>query len=591
VTFEIGLVLGLLALVIVLMATEKLPVDQSTILVLVVLCLSGILTPVEALSGYLAPIILLLVGIFIISAALVRTGATEAVGRAVHRLMGSNPHGVLLGLTATIASVSAWMNNSAVTPIFIPPAIGIARRLKMSPSKFLMPVAFASLLGGTCTLIGTSTNVAASGLMQKFGMAPIGMFELTPVGIIVAVVGVFYLATVGYWLLPERAPKTLDEEYRIREFLSEIIVTPGSRYAGRSLAESGLRSELELTVLAIHREGKPHLISPGPDELLSEGDLLVVQGSAQQLARVKGAQGLEMRADLHPSAADLMSSSVRLAEFIPTPNSELLEQTLKEVNVRGRYGVTAVGLYRSGESLTDKVGKVPLQLGDVLLVQGRKDAIEKLSHLPELELLEDVTHFLFNKTKSFLAIALFAAGITAGSLGIMELSYAILLAALLVVLSGCLPWKEVHKVVYWRMVILIGGMTAFGVAMTKTGTDAYLADLVVRAFGPLGPIALLAGFFIMTCILTQPMSNASAVLVVLPVAIKSAEAAGFDPRPFAIMVTIAASCSFITPMEPSCIMVYGPGRYKFRDFMVAGTPLTLLVMIISLIMVPWLWPL
>jgi di/tricarboxylate transporter len=199
--------------------------------------------------------------------------------------------------------------------------------------------------------------------------------------------------------------------------------------------------------------------------------------------------------------------------------------------------------------------------------------------------------FIFNRTKSAIAIGLFAAGIVLGSLGVLPLEYAILGAALLVVLSGCIPWHDVHKEVYWKLIVLISGMTAFGVAMTRTGTDRFLADLVLDGLGPWGTIPVLGGFFVITVILTQPMSNASAALVVLPVALKAAETLHLNPRTFAITVTIAASCSFVTPMEPSCLMVYGPGRYRFYDFITCGTPLTLAVMIVTLLMVPWLWPL
>lgn len=575
---------------IVLFATEKLPPDISAVLALVVLMATKTLEPPEALSGYASPVILLLIGIFIISAALVRTGMTEAAGRLVHRIMGSRPAGVMLGMTSTVALLSAWMNNTAVTPIFIPPAIGVARRLRLSPSRFLMPIAYASLLGGTCTLIGTSTNVAASGFLVRYGMEPIGMFELSKVGIVVAVVGVIYLSTIGWKFLPDRVPKTLDEDYRMKEFLFEVVVMPGSPMAGAPLSESGLGTALDLTVLAIHREGSPEILSPGPGEILREGDLLIVEGQARQIARVKTTRGIMIRADLHPSARDLTSDRVGLIEVMPLPNSDLIGRTLKEINFRGRYGVTAVGLYRFGESLALKVGKVRLRLGDVLLVQGRKEAIEQISHLPELEVLEDVTHFLLNRWKGILAITFFAAGVLAGSLKIVDLSIAILVAACLAVVAGCVPVRDLHRIIYWRMLLLIGGMMGFGVAMTRTGADRYLADIVVGTLQPWGTVPLLCGFFLLTVLLTQPMSNASACLVVLPIALSAAQGLHQNPRTYAVTVIIAASCAFLTPMEPSCLMVFGPGRYRFRDYAIAGAPLTLVVLVVTLLMVPRLWP-
>jgi di/tricarboxylate transporter len=589
VPFEIGLVLGLLVLIIILFSTEKVPVDLATVLALTVLVLTRVITFAEAVEGFYSPVMLLLVGIFVVSAALVRTGTTEAIGRAVQGVMGSRPRGVLLGICSAVAAVSAWMNNTTVTAIFVPPALGIARRLRQPASRFLMPVAYASMLGGTCTLIGTSTNVAVSGMLPKYGQAPLSMFELAPVGVVVTLVGLLYIVYATR-LLPIRTSQSLAEDYHLREFLSEVVIVPGSPLAGRPLVESGLGTTLDLTVLAIHREGHPAIVSPKADEILQERDLLIVQGRAQQIAGVKEARGIEMRADLHPSAADLTSEQVNLAEVIPAPNSDLIGRTLKEVNFRGRFGVTAVGLYRAGESLAEKVGTIQLRFGDVLLVQGRREAIETLGHSAELELLEDVTHYVFDKKKGFLSAAIFAAAIVAGTAGFADISHAVVAAALLVVVTRCVPWQDVYKLIYWRLLVLIAGMMAFGTAMANSRADHFLADLVIGATGGMGPTAVLAGFFLVTVLLTQPMSNAAAAQVVLPVALSAAGTLGVNPRTFAVTVCIAASCSFLTPFEPSCLLVYGPGRYKVRDFIVFGTPLTLAVMVITILMAPWIWP-
>lgn len=587
-TLSIAFVLALLVLAIALFATERISVDIITFLLLIALVMSGILVPQEAFEGFSAEIIIILGAIFVISGALQETGVLDLIGARILKLAGDNPNRLLLLLMSTTSVVSAFMNNTTVTAMFLPPTVGVARRAKLSASKLLMPLAFASILGGTCTLIGTSTNVAVSGYIKKVGMPELGIFEITPMGLIIVTIGIAYLMFVGKHLLPKHRDVSLTADYAMREYVSEIIVLPDSPLIGQDCFDSDL-NVLEFQILKIIRA--EHEILPGRGVEIAQGDTLLVEGKADTLMKVKKIEGIEIKPEFALGDLDLQSSRMRIAEVLLTPQSELPGRTIKQANFRQYYGLTALAIYRSGQSLREQVGDIILRVGDLLLVQGEGPRIEGLRSHPGLTLLSEVNEPRYHPRKGLLTIVLFGAAVLLGSIGWVPLSIAFLSAAVLAVLLRCISVERAYESVDWRLLILIGGMTAFGTAMDKTGTASYLANVVVEWFAPFGIMAVLAGFFVLTIVLTQPMSNAAAALVVLPVAIKAAQQLGANPRTFAIGIMLAASVSFITPFEPSCILVYGPGKYRFIDFVKVGLGLTIVLTIAVLLLMQLFWPL
>ena len=592
VNMQIVLVISLLILAVILFAFEIFSVDIVTLMLLIGLVTTGILTPAEAFAGFSNDIIIILASIFVISSALQQTGALDAVGAYLLRAAGTGTNRLMLMLLAMVGSMSMVMNNTTATAIFIPPTISIANKVKISPSKLLMPLAFASILGGTCTLIGTSTNVAVSGYIAQLGLEPLGLFEMMPMGLIMLGVGILYIVTVSERLLPDHKVESLADDYAIRTYLSEVVVVPGSELIGQKIFESDL-AKLDFRILAIVRGQRK--FRPNSRSKVEEGDILLVQGKVDELMKVKETTGIEIKSDAKWDTSEWQgngeSEEIKLAEVLIVPQSDLIGRTLKSTSFLQRYGVTVLAIYRHGHTLGEKIGRIRLRLGDLLLVQGPLERLEFLRRGTDFWILEELSPVLYQKRKSLYTVIIFAAAVIAGGLGWLPLSIAFLGAAVLVILTRCISLEEAYQFIDWRLIILIGGMTAFGVAMEKTGAAEFLAGLVVTGLEPLGVIAIMAGFFVLTILLTQPMSNAAAALVVLPVALHAAQRLDVNERTFAIAIMMAASVSLITPFEPSCLLVYGPGKYKFMDFVKAGGGLTILLMLLALFLVPVFWPL
>ena len=589
---QITIVLGLLILAIVLFALETISVDIITLLLLIGLVGTQVLTPQEAFAGFSNDIIIILASIFVISSALQKTDVMDAIGVYMLKIANNSTNRLMLVLMTMGGGISMFMNNTTTTAVFIPPTLSLANRAKVSASKLLMPLAYASILGGTCTLIGTSTNVAISGYIAQTGLEPLGLFELMPIGLIILGTGILYMLIVGQRLLPDHKDESLVEDYAIREYLSEVIVTPDSELIDQRISESDL-SKLDFRILAILR-GKQKF-RPHARTRIQASDTLLVQGKLEELIKVKETAGIEIKPELKLIASESHNNNeneeIKIAELLIIPQSNLIGRTLKSTNFFQQYGLTVLAIYRHGQSLHDKIRRIRLRLGDLLLVQGPAERLEFLRRSPNFWILEELTPMLQRKKKGLFTIGFLAAAIIVGGLGWLPLSVAFLGAAVLIILFRCITIEEAYEFIDWRLIILIGGMTAFGVAMEKTGAAELLAGWVINGLESFGVLAIMAGFFVLTILLTQPMSNAAAALVVLPVALNVAQSLGVNERTFAITIMLAASISLIAPFEPSCILVYGPGKYKFMDFVKTGLGLTLILMALVLFLIPVFWPL
>ena len=621
-TLEIGIVLGLLLAAVGLFATRALPVDLVTIFLLLALVLTGILKPTEAFAGFSSQIIIILASIFLINGALIEGRVLDAVTAWLLRVAGGSVSKLKLTTMSVVGGLSGFMNNTAVTSLFIGPTISIARKLKTSPSKLLMPVCFASILGGTCTLIGTSTNVAVSGEIAKQHEAdlakwmanggtdlngdkaidsadylqyakendfkiyrPLGLFEITPVGLLIMGVGIAYLMLFGRRLLPDYPEESLAEDFNIREYLSEIAVMPGSSLIGQHVFESSL-AEMEFRIVKVLRKKRSFV--PNIRSIIEEGDVLLVSGGMEDLMAVKDASGIEIHAESKLEDEALQTEEGKIAELLITSKSTLIRRTLKETEFRQRFGLAVLAIYRHGQSLVSKLGAIRLRAGDLLLVQGTEERLQSLQHDTNLLRL-DATEApsVDRRQKGFRALAFFAFAVIAGGLGLAPLPICFLSAAALTVATGCITMQKAYETVDWRVLIVIGGMTAFGTAMRESGTADWLADGIRSALD--SPRTVLAGFILLTIFLTQTMSNAAAALVVLPVAMQTADTLQVSGQTFAIAVMLGASSSFVAPFEPACILVSGPGKYRFTDYIKAGLGLTLLVGFLVWLMVPIVW--
>ncbi len=591
----IAITLILLAVAIILFASEKLPVDVVGILLVVALVLTQVLTVQEAVAGFGNDIIITIAGLFILVGGLIKSGLVDLIGRRLHKIAGNNEL-VLTALIMTVAAIGASvLKNTTTTAMFLPVVIGLAAKAKIAPSRLLMPLAFGAILGGSCTLIGTSTNLAVSGAIVRYGYEPLSMFELTAVGALIFAVGMFYMLLFGRHLLPRRGGEdSLTEQYQMREYVSELLVMPYSPLVGKTLGESNISTDLELTVLGIVR-GEERIVAPGADERIQRRDSLIVEGTITDILRVKELVGLEIKPEFMLNDVVLEGGDVELFEVIVLRDSDLVGQTLKTLKFRQNYDLTVLAINRHGETFINKLSNVTLKFGDVLLVQGRRFDVEPLVVNRQVIMLEQVSKATFRIDKRKWAIAAFALFISLSlakiTVGIdIPLAICVIIGVLLLLGTKTVRYAEMYSLIDFRLLVLIACMMSFGVAMEKSAADVYLAGLIENYFAVYGPTAILAGFFILTVMLTQPMSNQAAALVVLPIAVKTAVALGLNPRTFIVAITFAASFSFITPLEPACVLVYTPGRYKFMDFVKIGSILTVIVFAVAMFLVPIFWP-
>jgi len=596
-TLQIALLLVIVAVAVVLFSLERLPADVTGLGILLTLVLTGLLPPEQAFASFGSDTVVMIFGLLVLTAALVRTGVVDMAGHTILRLIGDNTDHLMVVIMVAAATLSAFMSNTASTALFVPITLGLARRTGTSASKLLMPLAFSAILASSVTVVSSSTNIVVSGLMTLYDLAPLGMFELTLVGIPIAVVGLIYMLLIGRRLIPDRGePEELIQEFGIQPYMSEILILPDSPLIGRTLAESGLGRDMDLTVLRVLR-GENHYLAPQAELDLEQGDELLVKGQHDQILKIKNAAGVAIKADVELSDPRLQDEDSRLVEVILLPRSPLIGRTLKGMRFRQRYGLQVLGINRRGENIYRKLSQARLRIGDQLLVQGPRANIGVLDENNVFRVLGTITEERPDLRRAPTALAIFVGVLLLAAFNVLSLPVAVVLGTLAAFLTRCIRPARAYREVEWKAIIVIGSMLAIGTAMEYTGTAEFLASQITmasRSATPTGQghaVWLLSGFFALTLALTQPMSNQAAAVVVVPVAIQTAIQLGLNPRTFAVMIAVGASCSFITPLEPACLMVYGPGRYKFIDFIKVGSLLTVLIYGIAIVLVPLIWPL
>jgi di/tricarboxylate transporter len=590
VTLEIGILLTLIGVALIFFSFEWIPPDVVGLGLLLTLILSGLLPYKDAFAGFGSDTVIMILSLLIMTAAMLKAGVVDLVGRGILRYVGNRTSLLLPGIMCIVALLSAFISNTAAAAFFIPVAMGIAAKLGVSPSRYLMPVAFASILSSSVSLISTSTNLVVSGLMTNSGLAPMGMFELAPVGIPIVLTGLAYMLFIGRRWIPERAQTgSLLEGFGIRSYLTEVLVLPKSPLIGKTLEQSGLGRDLDLTVLSIVRQKRKY--QPSGEMFIEAGDVLLVEGARAEVLKVKDTAGIEIRADVKLSDPNLRTEDSVLVEAIVVPNSPLIGRTLRGVQFRERYGLQVLGLNRHGQNVLNKLSRITLRAGDVLLIQGNKVKVSALEDDRAFNILGAIQEKRPDRNRALRTGIIFVASLTLATFNVLPLAVATLLGAFAVFATKCITPADAYREVEWRAIILIACMLGLGEAMSSTGTAKYLANLLASSINGLDPLWLLAGFFLLTVALTQPMSNQAAAAVILPIAVATAVQLDLNPRTFAMMIAVAASCSYLTPLEPACLMVYGPGRYKFSDFFRVGAPLVIILFILAMWLVPKQWPL
>ena len=586
-SLQIILLIIIIIAALILFSIETIPADVVALAVMLALILLGILPAEQAFQGFGSDTSIMILGLLILTAALVRTGVVQLMARRILRSVGDSKNRLYWLLMSTAGVMSAFISNTATAAFFVPMTIGLSRRLKIHPSKLLMPLAFATILASSVTLVGTSTNVVVSGLMTQYGLAPLGMFELTPVGVPILIVGLLYMYFIGRHLIPVRDGGESDFQKEVLPYCSEFEVTDESPWLGKTLDEVALGKEYDLTVLRIV---KPNglTIEPRASTMLASGDKLLVEGQRDNLVALKDQNVVAFTGEFPDQE---LTNVLPMAEVILLPGSPLVGRTLWGVNFRDRYGMQVLGINRKGESLHHRISRTRLQVGDQLLLQGDQETLNGLSKNNNFRVVSAKLDLMPETEKAPAALFIFAGVIALVAFNILSLPVAVMLGALASFVTRCITPTEAYRRVNWNVWILISSMLALGQAMEVSGLANLIAQQIVTLVGATHPVLLLAAFFFLSLLLTQPMSNQAAAVVVIPIAIQTATQLGLNPRSFAVMIAVGASCSFITPLEPACLMVYGPGNYRFFDFFKVGSLLTVLIFAIAIVMVPWLWPL
>ena len=592
-TAEMLMVFGLMAVVFMTMIVERLRSDVIAGCAMVFLMLGGILSPQELFQVFGNEAVVTVACMFVLSSALERTGVIARMGALIDPFVGRNDLSVSLFLLPLVAVLSAFINNTPVVLVFMPMVMAIAARQNIRPSKLLIPLSFASIFGGCCTLIGTSTNILVSSTAERMGERPFEMFDLTLVGSILAVVGMVYLWTLGRKVLPERETlSTILQTSQNRQFFTEAIVVPGSSLIGQRLSDSPIASLPKARIIEVIRGDE--LIGVALNEIVFEaGDRVRMSTVLSSVMELKDLSGLEIQQQDGLDGLEWVGTQkAALVECVVSPRSSMMGKTIARVDLRRAFGVLVLAVHRHGVNLREKLQSTVLQYGDTLLLEGTETAIKRLRESRDLIVLGEQPHLLPLKHKQWLAGLSIVFMVVASVFTSMPIGALALSAAIFVILSGCLDMDEAYKAIDWRVIFLICGMLGIGLALEKTSGVGWLAENMIALFGyyQCPGFVIISGIILLTSVLTTFLSNNAVAVIMTPIAIEVAQFFEMNPAPFMVAVAMGASACFASPVGyQTNALVYGAGGYVFRDFIRVGLPLNLLIWLTASIAIPSIW--
>ena len=603
-SWEILFAVTLLLLTLGSFIWEKTSSDVTAILALAIVLLAAALFPdaqlpkvSDLIQVFSNPAPLTIGAMFIISSALNKSGTIDQISNFLNRFKNLGYTRVIVILVFTVGFVSAFVNNTPVVVMLLPVMLSLSKSMSMSASKLLIPLSYASIFGGTCTLLGTSTNILASGMIEKDGFAPLGMFEITSVGVPLLICGTIYLATVGRKLLPNRETlmSILSDQER-REFITEVYVKEGSKMIGMTVKESNWYRKHGFRVMEIIRSGvalgEMSNVTP-----LQQGDRLVLSARPSGFAKAQGLSGLQLGTGDEIGLSTISAHEGAIVEAVLAPNSSIIGKTIQDINFRQRYRMIVLAIHRHGRNVRDRINTLKLELGDTLLLMGSEQAIENLHRGEDLILLDrPAVPGNQMRKKAPIVLSILLGIILSSSFNIMPIAAATIIGVALIFLTGCLQPKEGYASVEWSLLILIYGMLALGMTLEVSGASQLIVNSLTHFIQwavaePWQPIISLITIYLCTTIFTELLSNNATVVIMIPLGISVAESLGVDTRPFIIAVCIASSASFSTPIGyQTNTYVYSVGGYRFSDFFKVGVPLNVLYLVVSTIIIPLIWP-
>ena len=596
-TIEIAIVLAILLFMFLLFVTETFPLDVTALIVLAVLLITGFLEPVEAIKGFANPAVITIALLFVLSHALQKSGVLEFL---VVKLNDLTEKSKLLGLFVFLFSVavaSAFINNTAIVAIFIPVTIRLARQYHLSPSKLLMPLSYVAILGGTLTLVGTSTNLLVNSIyVESTSAIPLGIFEFAKFGIFMLLIGLSYVLFAVPFLIPSRTvTSSLTQSYHMGGYLTELKISPDSPLLGRTCQDRAVNRNYDITVLDILRQGK--LISTEiRSTILQENDILFVRGSLENFLRMKEVEKVSMLTDEKLTQAELIHDDNTLVECILTNQSGLVGKSLMEINFRRRFGSFILAIRREGAILRRKIAHVILRAFDTLLVYGSRDKLKELSDSGNFIVLGEIDATLKKHRFWWMSIVVIFSAVLLAALGLIPILKGAIIGVVLLMVLKVLSANEAYQSINWQVIVLIAALIPIGYVIQDSGTAFWIGNGLKDVVNLVDnqsfrPFIMLSLVYLTTMILTEMVSNAATAVIMTPIAISAASQMNLDPRPFIFAVCYAASASFITPIGyQTNLMVYGPGGYKFSDYVKVGLPLSIMLWIVATLVIPILWP-
>ncbi len=588
-------VFGIILVALVLFALEPVPIDITAIGIMVALMILGSSGPVnftgisaaEGTSGFASSATLTVLAMFVLSAGVQRTGIIQILGRRIARFTRDSLSRQLGATMTLVGPISGFINNTAAVAILLPMVTDLAHEGGTSPSKLLIPLSYASMFGGMLTLIGTSTNILASDIVARpqYLGRPFSMFEFTALGLVVSVAGFVYLLTVGRWLLPERirAQDDLTEEFGMAEYLTEVVVREDSPLVGETV-QSGLEeTDFDVDLVQLIR-GNQVFLEPLAPKVIQAGDVFAVRTDRDTLVELLDVEGLDLLPDVTVDEDELEQAEEQenLVEVVIAPGSFLAGETLASTNFRQRYDATVLALRRGGDVIRQRMDNLRLRVGDTLLVQATGDSVDRLNTNRNFIVAQEVERPDFRRSKVPLAVGIVAGVVGVAALNVLPIVVSALAGAVLMVVTGCLKPAEVYDAVQWDIIFLLAGVIPLGIALERTGGADFVAELIVGTSGSLPLLGVLGLMYLVTALLTNVISNNASVVLMIPVAFETARQVGGDPFAFVLAVTFAASTAFMTPVGyQTNLFVYGPGGYRFTDYVKVGTPLQLLFAVVT----------
>jgi di/tricarboxylate transporter len=589
-TFEMLLLAAIVAVSVILFAFEVFPVDKVSLLILSALVAFRLVSPEEAIAGFGNPATVTVACMLALSYGLESTGALNYVANKLVDLARESEFRLLFAIILSVGLLSAFINNTAAVALFLPLTMAVTREKNLDPGKFLMPMSFAAIVAGTCTLIGTSTNLLVYSLAKEHMDWQIGMFEFTPVGLIFFVVGSLYLLFVGRHLVPSRKSDSLIREYRLRHFVTEMILSDSSPLIGKSIAGTNFGEKYGLEVVEILR-GTSRLLPSAQQTRLEAGDTLLVQGDPQSLLQVQTSQGVTIKA-LTVKDQDLEDENIVLVEAFISPTSRLVDNTLKEVNFRQTFNANALAIRSHGRTIRERIGKIRLEYGDSLLILTSRDQLEALRHSPDFLVFEEVRRQSVRQDKIYYGVGIFLAIILLVTFNLLTIVEAAVMGTGLMLLTGCLRLHDLYSHISWQTIVMLACLIPLGSAMENTGLATFFATELTATLHLWGPWAVLSGIYLFTSLLTSFMSNNATAVLMIPIVLSTAQQLQLNPKPLVMAVMFAASASFMTPIGyQTNLFIFGPGGYRFSDFLKVGAPLNLILWIVASITIPMIWPL